>query len=99
MDVAVAKEIASGLRASRRVLFVTGAGISAHSGLPTYRGVGGLYNDELTEDGLTIEDALSSACLTVHPEVTWKYLSAIEANCHKVYPNAAHFAIARNNFV
>ena len=28
----------------RRLLFVTGAGMSAESGLPTYRGVSGLYN-------------------------------------------------------
>ena len=43
-------EIGQRLRAARRVLFVTGAGISADSGLPTYRGVGGLYNGEITED-------------------------------------------------
>lgn len=94
MDKTVAEKIAGGLRVSRRVLFVTGAGISADSGLPTYRGVGGLYNDKLTDDGLTIEDALSGACLEARPEITWKYLSGIETNCHEVLPNAAHSAIA-----
>src|SRR5690606_2808450 len=44
---------------AERILFITGAGISADSGLPTYRGVGGLYEDVATEDGLAIEDALS----------------------------------------
>ena len=39
-------EIAKELSKARRVLFVTGAGISADSGLPTYRGVGGLYNGD-----------------------------------------------------
>ncbi|NQT12205.1 MAG: hypothetical protein HQ582_05630, partial [Planctomycetes bacterium] len=29
---------------SRSLLFITGAGISADSGLPTYRGIGGLYD-------------------------------------------------------
>ena len=29
---------------SQRILFITGAEISAESGLPTYRGVGGLYD-------------------------------------------------------
>jgi NAD-dependent deacetylase len=87
-------EIAEELSRMRRVLFVTGAGISADSGLPTYRGVGGLYNDGATEDGLAIEDALSGECLAARPEITWKYLAQIERNCHGVEPNAAHRAIA-----
>ncbi len=32
------------LRKSRSILFITGAGVSAESGIPTYRGIGGLYN-------------------------------------------------------
>jgi NAD-dependent deacetylase len=87
-------EIAEELSRARRVLFITGAGISADSGLPTYRGVGGLYNDGTTEDGLAIEDALSGECLAARPEITWKYLAQIERNCHGVAPNAAHRAIA-----
>ncbi|WP_319245072.1 NAD-dependent protein deacylase [uncultured Propionivibrio sp.] len=87
------REIAGLLRTAQRVLFVTGAGISADSGLPTYRGVGGLYNGEATEDGLEIEDALSGDCLAVRPDITWKYLAQIERNCHHVEPNAAHRAI------
>lgn len=87
-------EVAEELSRARRVLFVTGAGISADSGLPTYRGVGGLYNDGATEDGLAIEDALSGECLAARPEITWKYLAQIERNCHGVEPNAAHRAIA-----
>ena len=42
----------------RSLLFITGAGISADSGLPTYRGIGGLYDVDLTEDGLAIEEIL-----------------------------------------
>jgi NAD-dependent deacetylase len=86
--------IADELGTAGRVLFVTGAGVSADSGLPTYRGVGGLYNDGETEDGLSIEDALSGECLAMRPEITWKYLAQIERNCHGVEPNAAHRAIA-----
>ena len=87
-------KIADELGKAGRVLFVTGAGVSADSGLPTYRGVGGLYNDGETEDGLSIEDALSGECLAMRPEITWKYLAQIERNCHGVEPNAAHRAIA-----
>lgn len=79
---------------ARRVLFVTGAGISADSGLPTYRGIGGLYNDRHTDDGLPIEVALSGEMLAERPEITWKYLAQIEATCRGAGPNAAHRIIA-----
>ncbi|WP_305073917.1 SIR2 family NAD-dependent protein deacylase [Propionivibrio sp.] len=87
-------ETARKMREARRILFITGAGISADSGLPTYRGVGGLYNEGETEDGLSIEEALSGECFSVRPDITWKYLSRIERNCRNVHPNAAHHAIA-----
>jgi NAD-dependent deacetylase len=83
------------LSRARRVLFITGAGISADSGLPTYRGVGGLYNDEATEDGLPIETALSGQMFALRPDLTWKYLAQIADNCRGARPNAAHRAIAR----
>jgi len=88
------ERIARRLARSRRVLFITGAGISADSGLPTYRGVGGLYNDEATEDGLPIETALSGALFSIRPDVTWKYLAQIAHNCRGAQPNPAHLAIA-----
>ncbi len=87
--------VAEHLRHVRSALFITGAGISADSGLPTYRGVGGLYDSEATEDGLRIEDALSGDVFATHPEITWKYLIQIEENCRGAKPNAAHLAIAR----
>jgi NAD-dependent deacetylase len=86
--------IAVQLDRAQRVLFVTGAGISADSGLPTYRGVGGLYNDSDTEDGIAIEDALSSDVFAVRPDITWKYLLQIESNCRGAEPNEAHLCIA-----
>lgn len=94
IDQATCREIAEKLTAARRVLFITGAGISADSGLPTYRGVGGLYNDGATEEGMAIEDALSGDCFSVRPDITWKYLAQIQHNCQSVQPNAAHRAIA-----
>lgn len=86
--------IARILQGASRVLFITGAGISADSGLPTYRGVGGLYNGEETEEGLRIEDALSGEVFAVRPDITWKYLAQIEENCRGTLPNAAHRVIA-----
>ena len=79
---------------SQRVLFITGAGISADSGLPTYRGLGGLYEEDLTSEGYSIEEALSGTMLARHPEITWKYLQQIGHNCRNAQPNAAHQVIA-----
>lgn len=79
---------------SRRILFITGAGISADSGLPTYRGVGGLYEEELTSEGYSIEEALSGPMLASRPEITWKYLLQIARNCSQAAPNGAHRIIA-----
>jgi len=37
------------------LLFITGAGVSADSGLPTHRGIGGLYNVEHPEEGIALK--------------------------------------------
>jgi NAD-dependent deacetylase len=87
--------VAEHLLQARSALFITGAGISADSGLPTYRGVGGLYDSEATADGLRIEEALSGDVFAIRPDITWKYLIQIEENCRGAKPNAAHRAIAR----
>lgn len=82
--------VARKLQASRRLLVITGAGISADSGLPTYRGIGGLYEQELTEDDVPIEQALSGSMMQRAPEITWKYIAQIEAACRGARPNVAH---------
>ena len=80
---------------TKRILFVTGAGMSAESGLPTYRGVTGLYNQGVTEDGMPIEDAISGPMLERRPAIAWKYIAQIEEACRGKQPNPGHFAIAR----
>jgi NAD-dependent deacetylase len=87
-------KVVSRLLAAKRVLVITGAGVSADSGLPTYRGIGGLYNDQHTADGLPIEVALSGEIMEIQPEITWRHLAQIEANCRGAAPNAAHRIIA-----
>lgn len=82
------------LAAARRVLFITGAGLSADSGLPTYRGVGGLYQDAGTDEGLPIETALSGDMLRTRPANCWKYIHQIELACRGHRPNRAHEVIA-----
>jgi NAD-dependent deacetylase len=82
------------LKTSRRILFVTGAGISADSGLPTYRGIGGLYERDATEEGVPIEVALSGAMMERDPALCWKYIAQIERACRGAKFNAAHAFVA-----
>ncbi len=87
--------IAARLPSCRRLLFITGAGMSADSGLPTYRGVGGLYDGIETEDGMPIEQALSGAMMQARPEVCWRHILQIESACRGALPNPGHEVIAR----
>lgn len=94
MELEQITAIARRLKECRSVLFVTGAGISADSGLPTYRGIGGLYEQDETDDGIPIEAALSGAMFQRDPAITWKYIHQIESSCRDAGPNRAHEAIA-----
>ncbi|MBO0699246.1 MAG: hypothetical protein J2P46_12690 [Zavarzinella sp.] len=82
------------LRPSHSLLVITGAGLSADSGLPTYRGVGGLYEDQHPEGNIPIEEILSCEMLAVRPELTWKYLLQIERAGRDAKPNRGHEVIA-----
>jgi NAD-dependent deacetylase len=82
------------LKQANDVFVVTGAGISADSGLPTYRGFGGLYDDKVTEEGIPIEEALSGPMLRSRPALTWKYLAEIERGARGAKFNRAHEVLA-----
>jgi NAD-dependent deacetylase len=82
------------LRGSRSILFITGAGLSADSGLPTYRGIGGLYENRDPDENIPIESLLSREVLEARPDLTWKYLLQIEQACRDARPNSGHEVIA-----
>ncbi len=82
------------LATSRSILFVTGAGISVDSGLPTYRDDDGLCRTDRAEDGMPMERALSGDILCDHPELTWKHLARMEKACRGSRCNRAHEVIA-----
>ena len=93
-QAALVEQVAKQLAPLDNLLFITGAGISVDSGLPTYRGVGGLYDGVDTDEGLPIEVVLSGPHFRAHPELTWKYLRQIGDACRGARPNAAHLRIA-----
>jgi NAD-dependent deacetylase len=70
-------------------LFVlTGAGISAESGLATFRGSGGLWN------GYRVEEVATPEAWHVDPELVWRFYSMRRRDAMAVEPNAAHLALA-----
>jgi NAD-dependent deacetylase len=86
--------VVSILKRARSVLFITGAGISADSGLPTYRGIGGLYEEAVTKEGIPIEEALSGEMMRRNPALTWKYIHQIESSSRGASFNRAHAILA-----
>ncbi len=88
------QRVAAAIECADRILLITGAGLSADSGLPTYRGLGGLYNG-MTAEGLPIEAALSGPMLQRDPALCWKYLAELGRACLEAAPNAGHLALAR----
>lgn len=73
----------------RRVVFFTGAGVSADSGVPTFRGPGGLWRNHHPEDLATPEAFLRD------PELVWEWYEWRRGLIRDAKPNAAHEAIAR----
>lgn len=80
-----------------RIVVITGAGVSADSGIPTFRSKNGtgLYESAAETYG-NIVHLLNSMTLELHPEHIWKfYLDEMRPVLRNAEPNAAHLAIAR----
>jgi len=81
------------LRGVRRIGVITGAGVSRESGIRTYRGRGGVYDDP--EEGDATVEALSGRTLRADPGRTWRALARMTRESLHARPNAAHHAIVR----
>lgn len=80
------------LREVRSVGVISGAGVSKASGLRTYRGAGGVYDDPVEGDR-TVE-ALSAPTLRADPERTWETVLRLARKAHAAGPGPAHLALA-----
>ena len=76
------------LKAARSVVFFTGAGISAESGIPTFRGKDGIWN-KLKPEELANFDAFMR-----NPDLVWEWYNHRKKIIHESQPNPAHLAIA-----
>jgi NAD-dependent deacetylase len=90
--VSLPEELVDRLRSVRSVGVITGAGVSAESGIPTYRGKGGIYDDP--EEGERTVEALSGSTLLTEPDRTWRAVAALARASASARPNSAHIAIA-----
>ena len=88
-----AEELRKIISEARRVVFFGGAGVSTDSGIPEFRGNGGLYTGDQDTD-VSPETVLSTEYLHTHPERFFAYYRR-----HMIYPDAApnptHFALAQ----
>lgn len=82
MNMAVA------ISSNDRVFVLTGAGISAESGLPTFRAEDGLWA------GYRIEDVCTPDAWSRDPAAVWAFYSARRESGQKAQPNPAHVALA-----
>lgn len=77
------------LDAARSVTVLTGSGISAESGLPTFRGIGGLWRTH------RVEELASPAGFARNPRLVWTWYNERRTAHKGVEPSPAHLALAR----
>lgn len=72
-----------------RIVVLTGAGISAESGISTFRDANGLWENH------RIEEVASPRAFAANPDLVHRFYDARRAQLHEVSPNAAHWALSR----
>ncbi|MGA7830350.1 MAG: NAD-dependent deacylase [Terracidiphilus sp.] len=76
------------ITAEDHVFVLTGAGISAESGLPTFRASDGLWA------GHSVEDVCTPEAWARNPSLVWEFYSARRKAGAEAQPNAGHIALA-----
>jgi len=82
-------ELVAALRTASSVFVLTGSGISAESGLPTFRGVGGLWRTH------RVESLASPEGFARDPALVWTWYNERKAAHARAQPNAGHAALAK----
>ncbi len=71
----------------KKIVVFTGAGISAESGLPTFRGTDGLW------EGYAIEDVATPEAWKRNPELVQRFYNKRRKDCIAASPNLAHLKL------
>lgn len=82
-------EVRERIAGCERIAVMTGAGISAESGVPTFRGPGGLW------EGHRPEELATPAAFAADPHKVWRWYDWRRGLVSKCEPNAAHQALVR----
>lgn len=77
------------IQSASSVVALTGAGISAESGIPTFRGAGGMWKSFRPEDLATPE------AFTRDPKLVWEWYLWRRGLIARAEPNPGHYALAR----
>jgi NAD-dependent deacetylase len=87
------QDIRERIRQAGSICVVSGAGISAESGIPTFRGAGGLWHNFRAED-LATPDAFKR-----DPKLVWQWYDWRRQLIAKAEPNPGHYAVSRLKIV
>ncbi|TGL22398.1 NAD-dependent deacylase [Leptospira yanagawae] len=77
------------IRNADKIVFLTGAGISNESGIPTFRGEGGLWKN------FRAEDLATPSAFQKDPNLVWEWYDWRREICQKAKPNPGHLTIAK----
>lgn len=86
--VEVSDRLRDALRKAESVCVLTGAGVSAESGVPTFRGDDGLWKK------FRPEELANFASFMKNPDLVWEWYHYRRKLIHEVLPNAGHVALA-----
>lgn len=78
---------AEAMKYATRVAVLTGAGVSAESGVPTFRASDGLW------EGHRVEDVATPMAFERDPALVWRFYNGRRVNVAKVTPNPGHHAL------
>ena len=84
--------VLSRVRQSNNIVFLTGAGVSVSSGIPTYRGADGTWT--LGSENYTPQEIATNAMYTRRTSECWSYFTDRWKMCKDARPNDSHAALA-----
>jgi NAD-dependent deacetylase len=88
MTQIISGNVITALKRANRVMVITGAGISAESGIPTFRGADGLWRN------FKPEELATPAAFQRQPHTVWEWYDWRRGLCAQAQPNPAHSVVA-----